>query len=117
MHKIQAPQSFLQYNPKAAYRQTQNNIAVVPAWLQWICNNLSDAGAKEYEITSIEVFYIQQYVAIKTKLCKSHILVMVYNLPLETILLPVYSKNTITFCSTRCSVWTRSKTVTEVLCY
>lgn len=59
MHKLQAPQSFLQYNPKAAYRPTQNKIVVVPAWLQWTCNNLSDAGAKEHEFTSMYVFYIQ----------------------------------------------------------
>lgn len=28
MHKIQASQSFLQYNPKAAYRPTQDKIFV-----------------------------------------------------------------------------------------
>ena len=60
------------------------------------------------------VFYIQQYVVIKTKVRRSHILIMVYNLPLETILLPIYSKNTITFCCTRYSVWARSKIVTGV---
>lgn len=111
MHKIQALQSFLQYNPKAAYRPTQNKIVVVPAWLQWTCNNLSDASAKEHEFTSMYVFYIQQYNVIKIKLHRSHILVAVYNLPLETILLPIYSKNRITFCCTRCSVWACSRTL------
>lgn len=57
---------------------------------------------------------MQQYVVIKTKLCRSHILVIVYSLPLETILLSAYSKNTITFYCTRCSVWACSRTVSGI---
>lgn len=40
---------------------------------------------------------MQQYVVIKTKLHRSHILVIVHNLPLETVWLSAYSKNTIAF--------------------
>lgn len=87
----------------------------MPVWLHWTCNNLSEAGARGYEFTSRYVFYMQQYVVIKTKLSRSPILVIVYSLPLETILLPAYSKNTITFCCTRCSVWACSRTVTGIL--
>lgn len=62
-----------------------------------MCNNLSEAGARGYEFTSRYVFYVQQYVVIKTKLHRSHILVIVYDLPLETIWLSAYSKNTVAF--------------------
>lgn len=58
---------------------------------------------------------MQQYVVIKTKLHTSHILVIVYNLPLETILLSASSKNTMTLCCTRCSAWTCTKTVAGIL--
>lgn len=53
IHKILAPQSFLQYNLKAAYRPTRNKIVIVPLWLQWMHNNLSDASANADEFASI----------------------------------------------------------------
>jgi len=51
--QIQAPWSFLQYNPKAAYRPTRNKIVIVPLWFQWMHNNLSDASANADEFASI----------------------------------------------------------------
>lgn len=115
MHKIQASQSFFcNIIPKLLTGQLKIKI-FVPVWLHWTCNNLSEAGARGYEFTSRYVFYMQQYVVIKTKLHISHISVIVYNLPVETILLSAYSINIIVFFCTRCSVWACSKTVTWIL--